>query len=386
MITTNKIIALIVATGSGTRFGDTLPKQYQTLNGKSILRHTIERLLAHNKIDNVLVTINPDHAEYYKQATKGLNILPAVHGGLTRQQSVYNGLKSLQNYAPDIVLIHDAVRPNVQIELLDRAFESLNDYDGAIPGIPIMDTVKKVKDNTVIDTIPRDGLYRVQTPQIFHYDKIMTAHEQHKGLTLTDDAAIAERAGLSLAIVESNNWLMKITTQEDLLNMQSMMRATKETRIGQGFDVHRFEPGEHVTLCGERIPHTHKLKGHSDADVAMHALTDALYGAISNGDIGHHFPPSEDKWRGASSEIFLKHAHESLQKRGGRIINLDLTIICEAPKVGPHREQMRRNLANILAIDMDRISVKATTTEKLGFTGRSEGIAAQAIANVEITL
>lgn len=382
-------IALIVAGGRGARFGGSQPKQYAPLGGKTVLYHTVQAILASEKVDRVRVVIHPDDEALYESALKGIRdsrLLFPVHGGGERQDSVRLGLESLQRegpdtFGPDLVLIHDAARPFVDVVTIERVIDGLATKHGAIPALPVVDTLKSGDGDLVGTTVDRAGLFRAQTPQGFHFHAILRAHQAVIGDILTDDAAVAESQKLPVALVAGTEDNFKITTPEDLMRAERQL-PPMEPRTGQGFDVHAFADGDHVTLCGVQIPHDKALKGHSDADVAMHALTDALYGSIGAGDIGHHFPPSDPQWKGAASAVFLEHACAMIKARGGRIANVDITIICETPKVGPHREDMRSMLSAIMAIDLARVSVKATTSEKLGFTGRGEGIAAQALASV----
>jgi 2-C-methyl-D-erythritol 4-phosphate cytidylyltransferase/2-C-methyl-D-erythritol 2,4-cyclodiphosphate synthase len=377
-----------VAAGRGSRFGGPLPKQYADWEGQPILRHTILALRASQAITDVRVVISSEDEGHYTAATAGLGLASAVTGGVSRQQSVLNGLESLASNAPDFVAIHDAARPFVRAEDITAclAAASHTGIDGALLGIPLADTLKRVDgDGAVSETVSRTNLWRAQTPQIFRFAALLDAHRAvaplgaNEASALTDDAAVAERAGLKLVMVPGHEDNTKITTTEDLERTRLM-----ETRTASGFDVHGFAPGNTVMLGGIAIAHTHALAGHSDADVALHALTDALLGTIGAGDIGKHFPPSDPKWRGASSDRFLQHAVTLVKERGGRITHLDLTLVCEAPKIGPHREAMVASIARIAGVSADRVSVKATTTEGLGFTGRREGIAAQAIATVEL--
>jgi 2-C-methyl-D-erythritol 4-phosphate cytidylyltransferase/2-C-methyl-D-erythritol 2,4-cyclodiphosphate synthase len=378
--------ALIVAAGRGSRFGGPLPKQYALLVGRPVLRHTLEAYRSAAQITGLSVVIAEGDEPHYAAAVTGLDLPRPVLGGVSRQQSVLNGLEALAGEAPDFVAIHDAARPFVRPVDIAACLEaaSATGIDGAVLGVRLSDTIKRTGgDGAVVDTIPRTNLWRAQTPQIFRYTSLLKAHReaatlgQSEATALTDDAAVAERAGLKVVMVEGSEDNRKITTAEDL-------RITMETRTAFGFDVHGFGPGNAVMLGGIAVPHTHTLAGHSDADVALHALTDAVLGTIGAGDIGKHFPPSDPQWRGASSDRFLRHAIELLTARGGRIVHLDLTLVCEAPKIGPHRDAMVASIARIAGVDADRVSVKATTTEKLGFTGRREGIAAQAVATVEI--
>lgn len=386
-----KVAVIIVAAGTGRRMGETsLPKQYQTLGGVPILTRTINTFLTAPTIDQVLPIISAEH----KPLFDALNLhhgkmLPPTMGGAERQASVLNGLRALarSNDAPDIVLIHDAARPFVSTALIATTIDAATKFGGALPALPVSDTLKQADaDQMVTRTQDRASHYLAQTPQAFQFNPILNAHEKAaKADTLfTDDASIAEWAGMPVNIVmgEPNNF--KITISEDFKRAEMTLMTPMETRMGTGFDVHAFEPGDHVTLGGIHIPHTAKLKGHSDADVALHTLTDALYGAMADGDIGQHFPPSEMEWHQADSAIFLEHAVSRLRLRGGRLVHLDLTLICEAPKIGPHCQPMRARIAQIADVSISRVSVKATTTEKLGFTGRKEGIAAQAAVTIEV--
>lgn len=376
-------VALVVAGGRGRRFGGDLPKQYCTLGGVAVIRHSLERFLAHPGVDAVQPVIHPDDSDLFAEAARGLDaLLSPVHGGTTRQDSVRNGLEAVAAREPDTVLIHDAARPFIAAEVISGVIAALDDHVGAIPALPVADTLKRGGDGLIGDTVDREGLYRAQTPQGFRFQDILAAHRDMAGQELTDDAALAEAAGHSVALVPGSEENQKVTTTEDLSRAERLI--PRETRIGTGFDVHAIEPGDHVILCGVEIASEFGLKGHSDADVAMHAVTDALMGAVNAGDIGQHFPPSDPQWKGAASEVFLRKAGELVAEAGGRIVNLDVTVICERPKVGPHREAMAANLARILGLGAERVSVKATTTEKLGFTGRGEGIAAQASASVEV--
>ncbi len=381
-------IALIVAAGRGSRFGGPLPKQYALLGGQPILRRTLTAFQATPDIGSQRVVIAAGDEAQYEAASAGLGLPSPILGGASRQQSVLNGLEALAGDAPDLVAIHDGARPFVRPVDISAclAAASMPGIDGAVLGVPLADTLKRVgAGDRISETVPRTHLWRAQTPQVFRFASLLAAHRAAAALgaseatALTDDAAVAERAGLKLVMVPGREDNSKITTTEDLLRASAV-----ETRTALGFDVHGFGPGNTVMLGGVAIPHVKALAGHSDADVALHALTDALLGTIGAGDIGLHFPPSDPQWRGASSDRFLRHAVDLVTARGGRIVHLDLTLICEAPRIGPHREVMVGNIARIAGIDTHRVSVKATTTEGLGFTGRREGIAAQAIATVEL--
>ncbi len=380
-------IALIVAAGRGSRFGGPLPKQYALLDGTPVLRRTLLAFRGVPGITGLRVVIAPGDDAPYGEATAGLDLPPPVAGGGSRQQSVLNGLEALSADPPDLVAIHDAARPFVRADDIAACLSAVAapGIDGAVLGVPLADTLKRVGDGSAItETVPRRDLWRAQTPQVFRFAELLAAHRAAASLgaaevtALTDDAAVAERAGLKVVMVAGSEDNRKITTADDLHS------AAMETRTAFGFDVHGFSAGNAVMLGGIAIPHSQALTGHSDADVALHALTDAVLGTISAGDIGKHFPPSDPQWRGASSDRFLRHAVELVAARQGRIVHLDLTIVCEAPKVGPHRDAMARSIATIAGITADRVSVKATTTEGLGFTGRREGIAAQAVATVEL--
>ena len=373
------IKAIIVAAGSGVRAGDGPPKQYRRIGGVPVLRRTVKAFLDHPDIDGVMVAANPEHADLYREAVGDLDLPSPVPGGATRQASVLAGLKALEGDPPEVVLIHDAARAFVTREVISRVIDKVRETGhGAIPALAIADTLKEAAGGQITKTVDRKGLFAAQTPQGFPYSAILAAHQKAAGQDLTDDAAVAEAAGLKVSIVAGDKTNIKLTRKEDFREMSG------DIRTGSGYDVHAFEAGDHVILGGVKIPHSKALRGHSDADAALHALTDALLGAIGEGDIGDHFPPSDGKWKDAPSDIFLKHAAELVAKKGGRITNVDLTIICEAPRIAPHREAMRKNIASLLGIALDRVSVKATTTEKLGFTGRGEGIAAGAIATVAI--
>ena len=375
-------VALVVAAGRGQRFGATLPKQYLPLAGKPVLRHGVEAFARHPSVDAVRVVIHGDDRQRYEAALSGLTLLPPVEGGATRQESVRRGLESLAGLACERVLIHDAARPLVDAALIDRTLAALDHAAGAIPALPIADTVKRAEDGLIAETLDRTRLFRAQTPQTFRYADILAAHRAAAGGELTDDAAVAEASGLAVALVAGTENNFKVTNETDLLRAQRLLAPGVDLRCGNGFDVHRFCPGDKVMLCGIVVPHDRGLEGHSDSDVGLHSLTDALLGAIGAGDIGMHFPPSDPQWRGADSARFLAHAASLVAARGGRVVSVDVTLICERPRIGPYRQAMVERVATILAIEPSRVSVKATTTEGLGFTGRQEGIAAQATASV----
>jgi 2-C-methyl-D-erythritol 4-phosphate cytidylyltransferase / 2-C-methyl-D-erythritol 2,4-cyclodiphosphate synthase len=377
--------ALVVAAGRGTRLGGALPKQYLTLMGKPLLRRAIERLAGHPQVTHIRVVYHPDDDDLYREATEGLDLLPPVAGGAARQDSVRLGLESLAELAPDHVLIHDAARPFLPPDLISRVLAALEASPAAIPALPIVDAVKRGAGGLVVETLDRSVLWRIQTPQGFRYQDILRAHRDCAGSDLPDDSAVAERAGLAVQLVAGDEENFKVTTSKDLWNAERVvLHSQGDIRVGQGFDVHAFCPGDHVWLCGLKIPHDHGLEGHSDADAGLHALTDAILGALGAGDIGVHFPPSDPRWRGAPSHLFLRHAADLVTEAGGGIAHVDVTLICERPKIGPHREAMVERIAEILHLDRGRVSVKATTTEKLGFTGRGEGIAAQAVATLRL--
>jgi 2-C-methyl-D-erythritol 4-phosphate cytidylyltransferase/2-C-methyl-D-erythritol 2,4-cyclodiphosphate synthase len=375
--------ALIVAAGRGIRAGGGEPKQYRCIAGKPLLRHAIERLAAHPGINSITVVIGVDDADLYAEAIDGLALLPPVIGGATRQQSVRNGLEALAALAPALVLVHDAARALVPGSVIDALLAALADpaNDGAVPGLAVTDSLRRGADHYEV-AVDRDGLFRVQTPQAFRFAPLLAAHRS-AAPGATDELAIAMAAGLRVAVTPGDERAFKVTGPSDFAKAE-IMTTSLSSRAASGFDVHRFGAGDHVWLCGIRIPHTHGLIGHSDADAGLHALTDALLGTISAGDIGDHFPPGDPKWQGAASDQFLAHAATLVRAAGGTIDHADVTIISERPKVGPHRTAMRARIAEILAIDIARVSVKATTTEALGFTGRNEGLAAQAMASVRL--
>ncbi len=387
----NKTIAIIVAAGRGSRAGAGGPKQYRDLAGRAVISRTAAAFLDHPEIDAVRTIIHRDDFDEYERAMAALigdrKLMAPVTGGAERQDSVRLGLESIGDDAPARVLIHDAARPFVDAATISRVIASLDDHDGAIAALPVHDTIKRADGDMVETTVPRDALWRAQTPQGFRFDKILAAHRAAEGKVLTDDAAVAEAAGITVKLVAGSPDNMKITQAEDFGMAELILGRKKEPmeyRTGHGFDVHAFEDGDAVIICGVEIAHDKKLKGHSDADVGMHALTDAIFGALGEGDIGDHFPPSDSQWKGAPSRIFLEKARDRVADRGGRITHCDVTLMCEAPKIGPHRDKMRGALAEILNVDTSRISVKATTTEQLGFTGRREGIAAMATATVAL--
>jgi 2-C-methyl-D-erythritol 4-phosphate cytidylyltransferase/2-C-methyl-D-erythritol 2,4-cyclodiphosphate synthase len=372
-----RIAAILVAAGSGSRFGADGPKQFLPLAGKPVLRHAAERLAGSV---NLLQPVG--EAPAIEAALAGLPHLPAVAGGETRQDSVLRGLDALETEAPDLVLVHDAARPWIPPGTIGALISALEQADGAIPAVAVADTLKRVANGLISDTVPREGLYRAQTPQAFRYGALLAAHRSVGGGMATDDAALLEAMGKRVAIVPGSEDNIKLTYAEDLPRLERIMTAQMLPRVGTGFDVHVLQPGRPLVLCGVAVPHEFGLAGHSDADVGIHALCDAIYGALAEGDIGRHFPPSEAHWKDADSTRFLAHAAQRLAARGGRLLNADVTLICERPKIAPHAAAMVGRLSEVMGVNPRLISVKATTTEKLGFTGRGEGIAAQAIATI----
>jgi 2-C-methyl-D-erythritol 4-phosphate cytidylyltransferase/2-C-methyl-D-erythritol 2,4-cyclodiphosphate synthase len=374
--------AVIVAAGGGTRAGPGLAKQWRTVAGKPVLRWSVEALLAAGARELVIV-VSPDGEALAAEALAGLKGWSTARGGATRAASVQAGLRAIGGAADEPVLVHDAARPFVTSAHVRGLLVALIGADGAIPALPVADTLKR-EGPAGLTTTPREGLWRAQTPQAFRRDRLLAAYAAWSGGEPTDDAQVVEAHGGRVALAPGDPMLLKLTFPEDFDMAERLAGATRTTRIGQGFDAHRWGPGEAVWLCGVRIDHDQTLVGHSDADAGLHALTDALLGAIGEGDIGDHFPPTDPKWKGASSDLFLRHAAALVAAKGGRIVNVDVTLICERPKIKPHRQAMRERLAAILDLPLDRVSVKATTTEGMGFTGRGEGLAAQAVATVEI--
>jgi 2-C-methyl-D-erythritol 4-phosphate cytidylyltransferase/2-C-methyl-D-erythritol 2,4-cyclodiphosphate synthase len=379
-------VALVVAAGRGSRFSAEVPKQYAALHGRPLLGHSLASFARHPRVDRVKAVIHPADRALYERAAAGLELLEPVAGGATRRDSVRRGLESLEPLAPERVLIHDGARPFVGAALVERVLDALDTNAGAIAALPLTDTLKRGQNDRIAETIERAGLWRAQTPQGFRFAEILAAHRaaEAAGAESTDDAAVAERAGLPVALVEGAAENIKVTTRDDLQRAERWLAGASETRVGQGFDVHRFGPGDHVMLCGVAVPHGAGLRGHSDADVGLHALTDAILGALGAGDIGLHFPPSDARWRDAPSAVFLGHARDLVAERGGRIAHVDVTLVCERPRIGGQRAEMVARIAELLGIEPSRVSVKATTTEGLGFTGRSEGIAAQATATLRL--
>ena len=371
--------ALIVAAGRGTRLPGAVPKPYRLLAGMPVLGHAIRRLHGHPAIDRVRVVIHPDDRVHYDGAADGIALAAPVEGGATRQQSVHAGLEALADDPPERVLVHDGARPLISADVIGGVVDALARSTAAIAAVPLADTIKRDDDaGRIAATVDRTGLWRAQTPQGFHYAPILDAHRAAAGRDLSDDAAVAEAAGLDVALVTGAADNLKITTEADLAHAERLLGAIAETRVGTGHDVHRFGPGDHVMLCGLAVPHTRGLIGHSDADVALHALTDALLGACGAGDIGAHFPSGDARWADADSAGFVAAACQLLGARGGSVVNADITLICQEPRIAGHRAAMCARVAALLGIADDRVNVKATTTEGLGFIGRAEGIAAQA--------
>lgn len=380
-----RVAAILLAAGTGSRYaattGSSIPKQYVLLAGQPVIRHAAQALLPH------VTFIQPvgDPASL-NEALEGLKILPPVAGGETRQASVRAGLEALDKLPeaekPDIVLVHDGARPYVTAQVIGNVVSALEQHPGAIPAVPVADTLKREKDGVIDGTVPRDHLYRAQTPQGFRFGLFLDLHRGAASVSATDDAKLLEDAGFSVALVAGDEDNIKLTYEGDLVRLERLIGPTLLPRVGLGYDVHAFEEGRPLILCGITVPHTKGLAGHSDADVGIHALCDAIYGALAEGDIGRHFPPSQNEWKNADSARFLVHAGQRIRERGGMLVNADLTLICERPKIGPHSEAMRKRLADLLEVDVDRISVKATTSERLGFTGREEGIACTATVSV----
>lgn len=392
-----EVAVVVVAGGRGTRAASAssdAPKQYRSIGGRAVIAETIARLTAHPSVGVVQPVLHLDDTDAFARAVPPHpKLLPPAPGGVTRQDSVRSGLRALAERAPRLVLVHDAVRPFVTAAVIDRVLDALAHSDGAVAALPVTDTVKRAgSGGRISETIPRDGLWTAQTPQGFRFAALADAHQRaaQAGRTdLTDDAAVAEWAGLDVTLVAGDPANIKLTTAADIAAADARLHAAAlgalpDVRVGQGYDVHAFDDGDAVMLAGVSIPHGRRLQGHSDADVGLHALTDAVLGALADGDIGSHFPPSDPQWRGADSSRFLIRAVELVHGAGGRIAHLDLTFVCEAPKIGPHRDAMRARIAAITGIPVGRVAVKATTSERLGFTGRGEGIAAMATATVRL--
>lgn len=379
MSSSERTVALIVAAGSGSRVGGDLPKQFRLVRGQPMLRHSYVALASHDTISDIYVAIGEGQNEVASESLNGLLPPRFVFGGATRRQSVLNGLKHImQDGGAARVLIHDAARPFLSHDVISSLLAGLDVAPGAVPALAVVDSLARGEES-LASTVEREHLWRIQTPQAFHFDAIYQVHRDWSGDEPSDDARMLMATGQEVRIVAGDERLSKYTFASDFAESDHM----PQIRSGTGFDVHRLVAGEELWLCGVRVPHDKGLAGHSDADVAMHALTDAILGAMALGDIGDHFPPSDARWRGASSDQFLAHAMQLVRDKGYRLANVDVTIICEAPKIGPHKLAMRQRLVEIMEVDIDLISVKATTTEMLGFTGRGEGIAAQALATFE---
>ncbi len=385
-----RVAAVVVAAGRGTRTGMPYPKQYRALNGAPLVRDSLRLFASHPEIDLVQPVIHLDDIARFKAASEGLAIAEPVSGGTTRQGSVRAGLEALETHAPAIVLVHDAARPFVSDALVSRAIAAANEHGAAVPGLPVTDTVKLVDaQGLVTATLDRAHLRTVQTPQAFAYPALLDAHRRAAAAgreDFSDDAALAEWAGLKVAVFEGEKGNVKMTTADDFTRAEGELAASlSDIRTGIGYDIHAFEDGgDHVWLGGIKIPHTRKLSGHSDADVVLHALTDAILGALADGDIGMHFPPTDEQWRGASSDKFLAFAIDRVQQRGGMVSHLDVAVVAEAPKINPRRDEMRARIAEIAGLTIDRVGVKATTNEKLGAIGAGQGIAAYATATVRL--
>lgn len=369
-----KTAAIIVAAGRGTRAGGDLPKQWQMLSDRQVAAYAMDRFARHPAIARLVLVVHPDDIE--NQPWPKAPQAQIVTGGQTRAASVRAGLEAVAGEV-DQVLIHDAARPLVSDAVIDRVLAALATHIGAAPAVAVTDTLWHGMDGAVAGVQDRAGLFRAQTPQGFHLAPLLAAHAAATGQE-TDDVAVARAAGLDVAIVAGDEDNIKITTPDDFARAAKLMRHHMDIRCGNGYDVHRFGPGDHVWLCGVQVPHSRSLQGHSDADVGMHAVTDAIYGALGKGDIGQHFPPSDPQWKGAASHIFLQHAVALATSEGFAISNVDCTLVCEYPKIGPHQAAMKAVMGSYMGLDSSRISVKATTSEKLGFTGREEGIAALA--------
>ena len=380
-----EVAVVVVAAGKGTRVGGDVPKQFRRIGDEIMLRRTLLMLAEAPKVGLIQPVIRPEDRAAFDHAAESLDLLPAAFGGATRQASVRAGLQALEPHKPEIVLVHDAARPFATPALVSRAIDAAAKTGAAVPALAVTDTVKSVDaQGFVHQTLERESLRTIQTPQGFAFAPLLAAQRRAAAAgreDFTDDAALAEWAGMKVSVFEGEPGNIKITSAEDFARAEAMQFANLgDVRTGTGIDVHAFAAGDHVMLGGLRIPHTRALTGHSDADVGLHALTDAILGALADGDIGSHFPPSDPQWKGASSDRFLTFAVERVKARGGRIAHLDLTLVCEAPKIGPHRDAMRAKIAELAGLSLDRVAVKATTSEKLGFTGRGEGIAAYATA------
>jgi len=375
--------ALIVAAGRGDRAGGDLPKQYAAIAGRPMLGWTVAAFAASSRIDIVRVVIDPGFRDHYDRAVEGFTLGEPVAGGATRQDSVRQGLEALASNAPDHVLIHDAARPFVSAGLIEAVTDALGDADGALPGVPVADTLKRCDGTRVAETVSREGLWQAQTPQGFRFPAILDAHRKAAERALTDDAAVAEAAGLTVRMVPGSAENFKITTADDLRRAGEML-GRRELRIGHGFDVHAFAEGDHVTLCGIDIPHDRGLAGNTDADVGLHVLVDAIFGALGAGDLGTHFPPKDPTWHGRPSSDLVAVAAAMMRERDARLVNADLTLICQRPRLARHQPAMRQRVADLLDARPERVNVKVTSTDGLGFTGRGEGIAGTAIVTLDL--
>jgi 2-C-methyl-D-erythritol 4-phosphate cytidylyltransferase/2-C-methyl-D-erythritol 2,4-cyclodiphosphate synthase len=389
MSNAERTAAILVAAGRGLRAGSAGPKQYRSIGGKTVIFRAMEPFCRHPGIFAVQPVVNPDDAAMFNEAVSQLRHEPPAKGGATRQGSVHAGLEALASQKPEVVLIHDAARPFVSAALISRAINAAARTGAAIPAIPVADTVKLVGETGNVEATPERARLRIaQTPQAFRFDIILEAHRRaaREGRSdFTDDAALAEWAGLTVATFEGDPANMKLTTPEDFVREEARLGATLgDVRMGTGYDVHAFGEGDHLMICGVRVPHSRGFLAHSDGDVGLHALVDAILGALADGDIGSHFPPSDPQWKGAASDKFLRYAVDRVDSRGGRIAHLDVTLVCERPKIGRYRDVMRARIAEITGLSLSRVAVKATTSERLGFTGREEGIAAIASATIRL--
>ena len=383
---THKVAALILAAGQGSRAGTDIPKQFRQIGGKAVLAHSVEAFARHPAVGAVYLVIGSGQQETVRTMIGDGQVTAIIQGADSRRGSVRAGLEAIAaTGGADRVLIHDAARPFLSPSMIDQLLAALEQAPGAFPALPVADTLVESTGNIAGDIVDRSGLYRVQTPQAFHFESIIRAHRAwDSSREATDDAQMLREAGHDVLMVPGDERLEKLTYPQDFARAEAQLASCRTTRVGMGYDVHRLAADEELWLCGVQVPHDRGLAGHSDADVAIHAIVDALLGALSEGDIGSHFPPSDPQWRGAASSRFLEYAANRVKDRGGRMEHIDVTIICEAPKIGPHRDAMRHRISEILAIPLDRVSVKATTTERLGFAGRREGIAAQAVATISL--
>ena len=383
---THKVAALILAAGQGSRAGTDIPKQFRQIGGKAVLAHSVEAFARHPAVGAVYLVIGSGQQETVRTMIGDGQVTAIIQGADSRRGSVRAGLEAIAaTGGADRVLIHDAARPFLSPSMIDQLLAALEQAPGAFPALPVADTLVKSTGNIAGDIVDRSGLYRVQTPQAFHFESIIRAHRAwDSSREATDDAQMLREAGHDVLMVPGDERLEKLTYPQDFARAEAQLASCRTTRVGMGYDVHRLAADEELWLCGVQVPHDRGLAGHSDADVAIHAIVDAVLGALSEGDIGSHFPPSDPQWRGLASSRFLEYAANRVTERGGRLEHIDVTIICEAPKIGPHRDAMRHRISEILAISLERVSVKATTTERLGFAGRREGIAAQAVATISL--